>query len=99
MVVNGEALHRLLERRGGLFLFYMGFAANMCVPFRDYGMRAMKDRGYEIILVEDCTTAIEVEDTADELALSRACKIDAALTIGYTVQSADLLAACRGAGA
>ena len=80
-------------RRGGLFLFYVGFAANMCVPFRDYGMRAMKDRGYEIILVEDCTTAIEVEDTADELILSRACKIDAALTVGYTVQSADLLAA------
>ena len=99
VVVNGEALHRLLEHRGGLFLYYMGFATNMCVPFRDYGMRAMKDRGYEIILVEDCTTAIEVEDTADELALSRACKIDAALTIGYTVQSADLLAACRGAGA
>ena len=99
VVANGEALHRLLERRGGLFLFYMGFAANMCVPFRDYGMRAMKDRGYEVILVEDCTTAIEVEDTASELMLSRACKIDAALTIGYTVQSADLLAACAGVGA
>ncbi len=94
VIANGEALHGLLARRGGLFLFYVGFAANMCVPFRDYGMRAMKDRGYEIILVEDCTTAIEVEDTADELILSRACKIDAALTVGYTVQSADLLAAC-----
>ena len=92
---NGEALHRLLRRRGVLFLFYMGFAANMCVPFRDYGMRAMKDRGYEVVFLEDCTTAIEVEDTADDLLLSQACKIDAALTIGYTLQSADLLAACR----
>ena len=98
VVVDGEALHRLLTRRGGLFLFYVGFAANMCVPFRDYGMRAMKDRGYEIVLIEDCTTAIEVADTADDLALSRACKIDAALTIGYTTNSADLLAACQGAG-
>ena len=94
MVANGEALHRLLRRRGVLFLFYMGFAANMCVPFRDYGMRAMKDRGYEVVLLEDCTTAIEVEDTADDLLLSQACKIDAALTIGYTLQSADLLAVC-----
>ena len=98
VVVNGEALHRLLARRGGLFLFYVGFAANMCVPFRDYGMRAMKDRGYESILVEDCTTAIEVADTAGDFALSRACKIDAALTVGYTTNSADLLAACHGAG-
>ena len=80
VIANGEALHRLLQRRGVLFLFYVGFAANMCVPFRDYGMRAMKSRGYEIILVEDCTTAIEVEDTAGDLALSRACRIDAAFT-------------------
>ena len=94
VVANGEALHRLLRRRGVLFLFYVGFAANMCVPFRDYGMRAMKDRGYEVVLLEDCTTAIEVEDTADDLLLSQACKIDAALTIGYTLQSADLLTAC-----
>ena len=96
VIANGEALHRLLQRRGVLFLFYVGFAANMCVPFRDYGMRAMKSRGYEIILVEDCTTAIEVEDTAGDLALSRACRIDAALTVGYTTGSQDLLGACRG---
>ncbi|MEE3259018.1 MAG: isochorismatase family protein [Candidatus Latescibacterota bacterium] len=99
VVVDGEALHRLLVRRGGLFLFYVGFAANMCVPFRDYGMRAMKDRGYDIILVEDCTTAIEVADSAGDLALSRACKIDAALTVGYTANSVDLLVACHRVGA
>ena len=96
VIVNGEALHQLLQRRGVLFLFYVGFAANMCVPFRDYGMRAMKSRGYEIILVEDCTTAIEVADTAGDLALSRACRIDAALTVGYTMSSEDLLEAYRG---
>ena len=96
VIVNGEALHQLLQRRGVLFLFYVGFAANMCVPFRDYGMRAMKSRGYEIILVEDCTTAIEVADTAGDLALSRACRIDAALTVGYTTSSEDLLEAYRG---
>ena len=95
VVANGEALHRLLARRGGLFLFYMGFAANMCVPSRDYGMRAMKERGYEIVLVEDCTTAIEVGDTAGDLTLSRACAVDAALTIGYTTSSSELLEACR----
>ena len=74
VIINGEALHRLLERRGVLYLFYVGFAANMCVPFRNYGMRAMKSRGYEIILVEDCTTAIEVAETAADWGLSRAGK-------------------------
>ena len=66
----------------------------MCVLFLDYGMRAMKSRGYEIILVEDCTTAIEVAETAADLGLSRACKIDAALTVGYTTGLEDLLRAC-----
>jgi hypothetical protein len=54
---------------------------------------------YEIVLVEDCTTAIEVEDTVSDLMLSRACAIDTALTIGHTTNSADLLEACRRAGA
>jgi len=95
VVTNGESLHHLLQRRGALFLFYMGFAANICVPFRDYGMRAMKDRDYEIILVEDCTTACEVAETVPNLLLSRAATIDTALTIGYTLNSSTLLRACH----
>ncbi len=94
VIASGEELQRLLQARGILFLFYAGFAANMCVPFRDYGMRAMKNRGYEVILIEDCTTAIEVADTADELLLSRAARIDVAQNIGYTVASDALLKAC-----
>jgi nicotinamidase-related amidase len=93
VVANGEALHRLLERRGVTFLIYVGFAANICVPFKDYGTRAMKDRGYDIILVEDCTTAVEVSDTTPDLLLTRAATIDAALNVGYTVHSAALLKA------
>lgn len=93
VVANGESLHRLLKARGVTFLFYVGFAANICVPFKDYGTRAMKDRGYGIILVEDCTTAIEVADTLPDFALTRAACIDNALNIGYTVHSASLLKA------
>lgn len=95
VIVTGDQLHRLLRHRKVLHLFYCGFAANMCVPFRDYGMRAMKARGYEIILIRDCTSAIEVADTVDDLAISRACVIDAELTIGYTVGSEDVVAACE----
>ncbi|MDE2887909.1 MAG: isochorismatase family protein [Gemmatimonadota bacterium] len=95
VVVTGAQLHRLLKHRGILHLFYAGFAANMCVPFRDYGMRAMKDRGYDIILVRDCTTAIEVADTFENLDLSRAAVIDTEVNIGYTTTHGDLVAACR----
>ena len=66
----------------------------MCVPFRDYGTRAMAARGYDIVLVRDCTTAIEVTDTVEDLMLSRAAVIDTELNVGYTVTSSELLAAC-----
>ena len=95
VAVTGAQLHRLLSHREVLHLFYAGFAANMCVPFRDYGTRAMKDRGYDIILLRDCTAAIEVADTHGDLALTRAAVADTELNIGYTAASADLLAACE----
>ncbi len=95
VIVTGAQLHRLLKHRGILHLFYAGFAANMCVPFRDYGMRAMKDRGYDIILIRDCTTAIEVAETSENLDLSRAAVIDTEVNIGYTTSHSDLVAACR----
>ena len=63
VIADGEELQRLLQEREILFLFYAGFAANMCLQYRDYGMRAMKSRGYEIICIEDCTTGVEVADT------------------------------------
>lgn len=97
VIVTGDQLHRLLKHKQVLRLFYAGFAANMCIPFRDYGMRAMKDRGYDILLIRDCTTAIEVADTAENFDLTRNAVIDTELTVGYTVSSGDLVAACRGA--
>ena len=95
VIVTGSQLHRLLAHRKILHLFYVGFAANMCVPFRDYGMRAMKERGYDITLIRDCTSAIEVDDTVAAFGLTEAAARDVELNIGYTVTSADLVAACE----
>ncbi|MCZ6632359.1 MAG: isochorismatase family protein, partial [bacterium] len=97
VIVTGDQLHRLLSHRKILHLFYTGFAANMCVPFRDYGMRAMKDRGYDITLIRDCTTAIEIADTAEGLDLTRAAVIDTELNIGYSVSSEAVIQACQNA--
>lgn len=94
VILNGNQLHRLLKHKKILHLFYAGFAANMCVPFRDYGMRAMKDRGYNPILIRDCTTAIEVADTYQNEALTQAAIIDTEINIGYTTLSTDIITAC-----
>jgi nicotinamidase-related amidase len=97
VVVNGNQLHRLLRHKQILHLFYAGFAANICVPFKDYGMRAMKDRGYEIILIRDCTTAIETADTIEHLNLTKNAVRDTELNIGYTVSSSELMETFRNA--
>ncbi|MBT5829551.1 MAG: hypothetical protein HOH77_05080 [Candidatus Latescibacteria bacterium] len=47
-----------------------------------------------IVLIRDCTTAIEVADTHENLDLSRNAVIDTEVNIGYTTSSSDLLAAC-----
>ena len=85
----------LAERRVHT-LFYSGFAANMCVPHRDYGMRAMDKRGYDVVLIGDCTTAIEMADTVEEMALTKAAILDVEVNVGYTVSSGDLLAGGEG---
>ena len=44
-------------------LLYAGFATNWCILNRDYGMRAMAQRGYNMILLRDATMGVEFPDT------------------------------------
>ncbi len=94
VVATGDQLHRLCRHNGILHLFYCGFAANMCVPGRDYGMRAMNTRGYNLALVRDCTSAIEAQTTYPEMALTEASILEVEMLTGFTTTSDDLLAAC-----
>ena len=94
VVATGDQLHRLCRHRGILHLFYCGFAANMCVPGRDYGMRAMRRRGYNIILLRDCTSAIEVRSTYPEMALTEASILEVEMTLGFTTTAEELQRAC-----
>lgn len=63
VIATGDQLHRICRERGILYLFYVGFATNICVPDRDYGMRAMRERGYALVLLRDATTGVEASDT------------------------------------
>ena len=95
VVATGEQLHRLCTARGILHLFYAGFAANICIPFKDYGMRAFHARGYHTILLRDCTTAIEGHDTVDELAGTRQAIRELEMAgIAATLTSDELVVAC-----
>ena len=68
VIATGDQLHRLCRARGIRYLFYVGFATNICVPDRDYGMRAMRERGYALVLLRDATTGVEAGDTYPTLA-------------------------------
>jgi nicotinamidase-related amidase len=73
VVASGAQLHRLLKDRKILHLLYVGFATNMCVQnTRDYSMEQMGRRGYNCILLRDCTTGIENAYTLEGLLLTKA---------------------------
>lgn len=95
VVANGDELHRLLEERKVLHLFYAGFAANICVLFRDYGTRAMAQRGYNVVLLRDATIAIESHDTIESRALTLAAVRSIETLTGHTTTTGELIRACQ----
>lgn len=95
VIANGDQLHRLLKHRKALHLLYAGFAANMCVLHRDYGICAMHKRGYNIILLSDCTSAIESRDTLPQMMHTKASVSIVEMVFGSTTRSDEFLKACR----
>jgi len=96
VVATGAQLHRLCKDRQILHLFYVGFATNVCIPFRDYGLRAFRKRGYNLILLRDCTTAIETHDTVEDLLITRLAIRDFELMdVAWTTTSEEFVEAWR----
>ncbi|HTE16962.1 MAG TPA: isochorismatase family protein [Armatimonadota bacterium] len=98
VVKTGEQLHRLLKHRKLLHLFYAGFAANICMLYRDYGTRAMAQRGYNVVLLRDCTVGIEARDTESGQWLTTAAIYTVEMSSGHSATAADFIRACREAG-
>ena len=93
VILTGEELHRLCAQRGILVLIYVGFNTNACIVMRDYGTLAMHRRGYEVILVRDCTTGMETHETLADMACTRG-QIATLEQFGiYTVASGQLIGA------
>ena len=95
---TGDELHALCHQRGIKHLLYAGFATNICVLERDYGVRAMQRRGYNILLIRDATTAVESSATVDELWATSAAVFYIEIKIGVTVTTQDLLEALNNGG-
>lgn len=70
VVLNGEELHQVCRERGLLFLLYAGFNTNACLLSRDYGIPAMQQRGYAVLLVRDATTGMETHESMHETLLT-----------------------------
>lgn len=95
VIATGQQMHEVFERRGILHLLYVGFATNWCILSRDYGIRAMRNRGYNTILLRDATTGVEFPDTLPTLFATELSIREAEQMWGFSASNADFFAACR----
>lgn len=92
VVANGEELHRYCRQAGILFLLFAGFNTNACILHRDYGTLAMSQRGYEVILVRDCTTGMESRETQPTLSQTHGAVLLLEMFGCYSVTSDEIIA-------
>ncbi len=95
VVATGAQLHHVLAERNVLHLIYAGFATNWCLLGRDYGIRRMAGRGYNIIALRECTTGVEFPDTLDNLFVTEIGVREIEQQFGFTASNRDFVAACR----
>jgi len=94
-IATGRELHHVLAERGIYHTVYAGFAANWCLMGRDYGIRAMSRYGYHIVVLRDCTTAVEFPDTLDQCLVTEVVIREIEQQYGFSASNEDFLAACR----
>jgi nicotinamidase-related amidase len=94
VISSGPELHAVLEERRILHLIYVGFCANWCLVGRDYGIMAMNQRGYNLILLRDATTGIESADTVDDLLMTNMTIREIETKWGWSATSEAFAAAC-----
>jgi biuret amidohydrolase len=81
----GTTLHTLLQGRGITHLLFMGVTTEVCVQT---SMREANDRGYDCLLLEDCTESYFPQFKVAAVEMMRA----QGAIVGWTAPSAALLA-------
>ena len=79
-------LHNLLQQAGVTHLLFMGVTTEVCVQT---SMREANDRGYDSLLLQDCTESYFPAFKAAAVEMMRA----QGAIVGWTASSAELLAA------
>ncbi|OAI56240.1 amino acid oxidoreductase [Planctomyces sp. SCGC AG-212-M04] len=92
VVATGDELHALCREKGILFLLFAGFNTNACILVRDYGTLAMSQRGYEVVLLRDCTTGMESPATQPTLGQTNGAILFLEMFGQYSATSEDVLA-------
>ncbi|MCW5652942.1 isochorismatase family cysteine hydrolase [Hydrogenophaga sp.] len=85
---HATPLHALLQGAGITHLLFMGVTTEVCVQT---SMREANDRGYDCLLLEDCTESYFPHFKAAALEMIRA----QGAIVGWTAPSAPLLAALQ----
>lgn len=93
VIATGAQLHRLCRHRGVVHLLYVGFATNMCILMRDYGIQAMNARGYSCLLLRDGTIGIEAAHTYATRRQTEAAILMVEMNLGVSALASELLAA------
>lgn len=91
VVASGEELHRYCKNEGILFLFFAGFNTNACILSRDYGTIQMSNRGYQVILIRDCTTGMESAETQPTLAQTQGAVLLLEMFGQYSIASKEII--------
>lgn len=85
-------LDYLLRNLGIKNLICVGFAANICLFFTMYGGFV---RNYKIILIRDCTLAVEYPETEEELLETKWAIRYVERWMGYSINAKDFVEACK----
>ncbi len=91
VIGTGEELHRYCKQNGILFLLFAGFNTNACILSRDYGTLEMSKRGYEIVLVRDCTTGMESKETQPTLSQTTGATLLLEMFGQYSIASDEII--------
>lgn len=88
-------LNGLCRRKDIDMLFYVGFMADGCVHNIPGGIRDMYKLKYRCVLLRECTTAYEFEDTYERNEMTRAAIRLVETKWGFSAATDDFITACK----
>ncbi len=96
VIATGDELHQYCKQKGIMFLFFAGFNTNACVLRNDYATIKMAEKGYQVLIVRDCTTGMETRETQETLSQTTGSILHLEMFGQYSVSSDEMIAGFRG---